>query len=221
MGTAIKEIQYKRLGIIDYQNAYKKQKELVEQIIQGQRESTILFCEHPAVITLGKRSKEENLYINRQELKEKHLIQVYEIDRGGDVTIHSPGQLIIYPIIDLKQWKKDIHLYLYQLEQVSIDLFKHFDIFTERKRNKTGVWYQHKKITSIGIGIRRWVSYHGIGININTDLKKFRYINPCGLNAEMTSLQEIKQNRIEMEEIIKKVIVEIENNFEWKMIEDK
>jgi len=187
------------LGIIDYKKAYDIQKKYLEEVLDG-KEPILLLCEHPTVLTKGRLAKEDNVLLSAEMLKEK-CVDVISIDRGGDVTLHTEGQLIAYPIIDLSAYGKDLRKYLYKLEQVVIDLLSDFDIVASRLSGKTGAWIGLKKIASIGIGVRKWVSFHGVAINVNTDLNKFSMINPCGLDVKMTSISEILSSNIEMSKI--------------------
>ena len=193
------------LGTVAYVEAWDKQKQLVAKRQQRDKD-IVLLCDHPSVITLGRLGNRDNLLL-LDEI-ESRGIKVVDIDRGGDVTLHSPGQLVMYPIVDLRKYGKDLKIYLAKLEQVAIDFFKEFDILTERKQGKTGAWFGPKKIASIGIGVKRWIAFHGMSLNINTDLSLFSLIKPCGLDVKMTSLKMIKGEHIDFtraKEILAKV----------------
>ncbi len=198
------------LGLIDYDAAYLIQKESVARVLAGGAQ-VLLLCEHPAVITLGRLAQEANILdleaIGRQG------IRVVPIDRGGDVTLHTPGQLVIYPILNLapclpagKQGNRDLRLYMHKLEQVTIALLKSFGIVASRIFGKTGVFVGPDKIASLGIGVRKWVTYHGLGINVNTDLKLFDLIKPCGLDVRMTSIARIKGNPVDMGKVKQQLV---------------
>ncbi|OGW96740.1 MAG: lipoyl(octanoyl) transferase [Omnitrophica WOR_2 bacterium GWA2_45_18] len=191
-------------GLIDYKKAYEIQKRYVQKVQQG-HPSIIYVCEHPSVLTLGRSAMAEHILISPEELNERG-IEVLPIDRGGDITLHAPGQLVIYPILDLQVFGKDLRAYLCKLEQVAIDLLNCFGIVAHRFDGKTGVWIGRKKIVSIGIGVRRWISYHGLAINVNTDLALFSMIKPCGMDVKMTSMAQIKRGIIDMNEVKKRVI---------------
>lgn len=178
------------LGLIEYRKAYALQKEAVGEVIAGGPER-ILFCEHPAVLTLGRLADERYILTPREELKRRG-IRVLSIDRGGEVTLHAPGQMVVYPILDLKRRGKDLHEYLRRLEGAVIEFLKSYDVAAARNPGKTGVWVGRKKIASIGVGVKKWISYHGLAVNINTDLGLFSLIKPCGLDVDMTSLADIK-----------------------------
>ena len=138
---------------------------------------------------------------------------VHHIDRGGDITLHAPGQLVVYPILDLTNFGKDLRSYLRQLEQVAIDLLGDFDIVASRFSGQTGVWTGKKKIESIGIGVRKWISFHGLAVNVNTDLKLFSMIKPCGLDVEMTSMSQMNKKSIDIEEVKERIVASFCDNF--------
>ncbi|MBN1869906.1 MAG: lipoyl(octanoyl) transferase LipB [Candidatus Omnitrophica bacterium] len=201
----------KDLGLMDYEQVYVQQKQYVDRLLNGSVQA-LLLCEHPAVLTLGRMTNESNIFVDEKGLM-KRGIGVHHVDRGGDVTLHAPGQLVIYPILNLAYFGRDIHNYLRQLEQVAIDLLESFDIVADRIFGRTGVWIGKKKIASIGIGVRKWVSFHGLAVNVNMDLSLFSIIKPCGLDIEMTSLSEIKQETISMEEVKRRTIKCFFRNF--------
>ncbi len=196
--------QVKNLGTIHYADAYQVQMECVKRVLNDEPQM-LIFCEHPAVLTLGRLAVDQHIFATADELN-KLGVEVHRIDRGGEVTLHAPGQLVIYPILNLNTRKKDLHAYLHSLEEVAIDLLKEFDIVAERNSGKTGVWIGHKKIVSIGVGVKKWISYHGLAINVNTDLKLFSLIRPCGLDVAMTSMKEISGRDINLKDIKKSLI---------------
>lgn len=204
--------QVKDLGVIDYRHAYDLQKRYVDEVINGGIQ-TLLICEHPSTLTLGRLANERNVLISKEELENRGVC-VHHIDRGGDITLHAPGQLVIYPILDLANFGKDLRSYLRQLEQVAIDLLGGFGIVASRFPLQTGVWSGTKKVASIGIGVRKWVSFHGLAINVNTNLALFSMIKPCGLDVEMTSMSELKKKKITMEEVKKMITGCFRNNFQ-------
>jgi lipoate-protein ligase B len=177
----MKNIDVKRLGSMDYQAALELQLDYLEKRINGEINDTLIFLQHTPTITIGRNGNKDNLLISEKILEQKK-IKYYEVNRGGDITYHGPGQLVCYPIIDLKGHTKDVHKYLRTLEQIIIDVLLEFDIEARRIEGLTGVFVKHSKIASIGIGIKRWVTFHGLSLNINTDLSYFDFIVPCGLN---------------------------------------
>ena len=194
----------KDLGLIDYEQAYVLQKQHVDEVLRGGPQ-TLLLCEHPPVLTLGRLADGKNLLIGGEELARRGVC-VHPIDRGGDITLHAPGQLIVYPILDLAHFGKDLRRYLRQLEQVAIDLLGDFDIVANRFPGQTGVWVGPKKIASIGIGVRRWIAFHGLAVNVNTDLELFAMIRPCGLDVEMTSMAAVKKQEVCLQEVKEKMM---------------
>ena len=199
------------LGLIDYLTAYQYQQECVEKVRQKGR-GFLILCEHPAVLTLGRMTKKDNLLKPANEILDQG-VNIHNIDRGGDVTLHSPGQLVIYPIFDLTLYGKDLHAFLHKLEQLAIDLLNDFDIVATRFSGRTGVWVGNRKIVSMGIGVRKWISYHGLAINVNTDLKFFNLIRPCGLEVQMTSMAEIKNKFIPINSVKERMIEHFCKNF--------
>ncbi|HGJ63988.1 TPA: lipoyl(octanoyl) transferase, partial [bacterium] len=138
---------------------------------------------------------------------DKFGISVYEIERGGDVTYHGPGQITGYPIIDLRNYKKDVHWYLRQLEEVIITVLAEYNIIGKRVKDYTGVWVENEKIAAIGVAVKKWVTYHGFAFNVNPDLSHFKLINPCGItDKEVTSLEKIISCNISIEEVEDKII---------------
>jgi lipoate-protein ligase B len=186
------------LGVIDYDDALKLQRELVNKRRSGQINDSLLIVEHPPVFTIGRSGSRNNL-LAKEEYLSSRSIKVINVDRGGDITFHSPGQLVIYPIIDLKERTRDLHRYLRDLEEVGIKFLQRYSVSSNRVAGSTGVWVLDKKIASIGIAAKDWVTYHGMSLNVNNKLKFFSMINPCGIKGlQMTSLQEALGQEIPM-----------------------
>jgi len=158
------------------------QRDLLERVIEGSEPSTLLLVEHNPVLTLGSDFHTENLLMPVEAYATRG-IEVYKTDRGGDVTFHGPGQLVIYPIFNLNDWQKDLHKWLRALEETMILTLQEYGIEGQRLAVNTGVWVGQNKIAAIGIKIRRWVSMHGIALNCNTDLRPFGLIVPCGIRG--------------------------------------
>ncbi|MEE9215596.1 MAG: lipoyl(octanoyl) transferase LipB [Thermodesulfobacteriota bacterium] len=193
------ELQVYQLGIVAYSEALEIQLQLLEKRKNDEIPDTLLLLEHPHTITTGKRGNIDNLLLTKKAL-EKHDIHFEIIGRGGDVTYHGPGQLVGYPIIDLKNYNCDVHLYLRNLEQTIIDTLDEISIVGRRIDGVTGVWVKRSKIASIGIGIKRWVTYHGFALNINTDMSYFDMMIPCGIqNVQMTSIEKLLQKNEEID----------------------
>jgi lipoate-protein ligase B len=179
------------LGLVDYLSAWQFQKEVFSQVKNGLFKSALIFCQHHPVITLGRRADRKNILASEQELQNRR-IPVYQTERGGDVTYHGPGQLLLYPILDLHYFKKDIHLFLRKLEQAIIEAIGELGVYAQRLPGLTGVWCGNKKIASIGVAIKNWISFHGTAINIKRDdLDNFSLIRPCGKNIIMTSVESV------------------------------
>lgn len=170
------------LGRVGYGDALRLQRERAAARIRGDGQDCLLLVEHPPVITLGRGAKREHLLIDEQALKTRG-IEVWEIERGGDVTLHCPGQLVGYPVIDLTRHGQDLHRFMRNLEEVLIRTLGAYDIPAERSPGQTGVWVHGAKIASIGIHVSRWVSRHGFALNVSSDLSFFDLIVPCGLTG--------------------------------------
>jgi lipoyl(octanoyl) transferase len=212
--------QFIDLGLIDYQQAWDYQTDLFNKNLEikkqnrdlpsnGQRitNNHLIFCEHPHVYTLGKSGDEKNLLIKKEDL---HTIQAsyYAINRGGDITYHGPGQLVVYPVIDLENFFTDIHQYMRLLEEAVIQTLAEFNISAGRIKGLTGVWIDFeneltaRKICALGVKTSRWVTMHGLAFNVNTDLNYFNHIVPCGIDDKaVTSLQKEMGARLPMEQV--------------------
>ncbi len=204
------------LGLVDFKTGEWFQNKVFGKVKEGKFISALILCQHYPVITLGRSANIANILISQQEL-ENRAIPVYHIQRGGDVTYHGPGQVIVYPIFNLSYLKKDVHLFLRYLEDVAIDLLWDFGIKALRRAGLTGVWVNGKKIASIGIAIRNWTTLHGLSINIKkNDLDNFRFIRPCGLDIQMISLENILNKEVKIEKV-KNIVIE-KFNAHWGMI---
>ena len=188
------------LGLTDYETTYRSQMELVSKRKLGEVDDSVIITEHRPVFTLGRAGRKDDLLVSNKVLSERG-IKVLNVDRGGDITFHGPGQLVLYPIIDLKARGRDLHHYLRDLESVIISFLNTYGVIAERVKGKTGVWVGTKKIASIGIGTSNWVTYHGASVNINVELGYFAMIHPCGMkDVTMTSLSSITGSVITMRE---------------------
>ena len=175
------------LGLIDYQKGFSWQQDLVNEIASGKRKGVLIFCEHSPVITLGRSAKKENVLKPGEQLKSLG-IEVVAANRGGDVTLHLPGQLVVYPVFNLRYLGRDIGLFLRNMEKAVISLLNDYRIKATALEGSTGVWVEQKKIASIGIAVKNWVAYHGVSLNINCNLDLFSLIRPCGQDIIMTSM---------------------------------
>jgi lipoate-protein ligase B len=188
------ELWVVNLGTVPYEDALELQRALARDRISGAiPEDMLLLLEHPPVVTLGRATKARNMISSPEFLASKG-VELFEVERGGDVTFHGPGQLVGYPIIDLKRHRLDLHWYLRQVEQALIDTLSAYSIRAERNVGFTGVWTKGRKIASIGVHARDWVTWHGFALNVTTDLSYFDLIIPCGIDGvTMTSIErEIK-----------------------------
>ena len=199
--TQLDQIIIQDLGQRPYQEVWAYQKEIQAKRIAGEIEDTFLMVEHEPVYTLGKNANENHLLQSRDQ-----SVDVFNIERGGDITFHGPGQLVGYPILDLSNYKKSISWYMRILEQIIIDTVSEFGIEAKRIEGLTGVWVGDEKIAALGVRIRRWVTMHGFSINVNTDLDFYDGIIPCGIfDHGITSMEQLLCRPQDMEKV-KKVV---------------
>jgi lipoyl(octanoyl) transferase len=184
------ECQFRDLGVMSYAEALTIQKELEAQRKRGEIPDHLLIVEHPHVITLGRNGHLDNLLASPEVLA-RAGISFHHTDRGGDITYHGPGQIVGYPIFDLREWKRDVVAYVRAIEQAIIGTLDDFDIPAGRVPGCTGVWADGKKVAAIGVHISRWITTHGFALNHTTDLSYFQYIVPCGLTKPVTSMHSL------------------------------
>lgn len=238
-----KSVEVISLGLKDYQEAWDYQEDLFKQTVDlkianrkradEEQETTpnyLLFCEHPHVYTLGKSGSEDNLLLNEAGLKEKEATY-YKINRGGDITYHGPGQLVCYPILDLDNFFEDIHKYLRLLEQAVIDTLAEYGVGAGRIEGLTGVWvdfdkenpqaasWRPRKICAMGVKSSRWVTMHGLALNVNTQLEYFNNIVPCGIDDKaVTSLATEINQPVDMPEVEAKLANHLAMLFEMDLV---
>ena len=227
-------VQVQDLGLIDYKEAWDLQESLLKESVdlkvakrinnsENLPVNHLLFCEHPHVYTLGKSGKQEHLLLDDVQLSEVSATY-YKINRGGDITYHGPGQLVMYPILDLEQFFTDIHKYLRFLEEAVIMTLKEYGVHTDRFEGLTGVWIEPntpsaRKICAMGVKCSRWITMHGIGFNINSDLSYFSNIVPCGIDDKaVTSLEKELGRKVSMEEVKHRLLIHMEAVFGFKSI---
>lgn len=191
----------RRLGLIGFREGERRQREAVEALKQGNAGDQLLFMEHPTTITLGRNADDSNILASRALLDQRG-IAVEETNRGGDVTLHAPGQIVGYPILDLKFWRRDVGAYLRNLEDATIGALGEFDIQAGRLGGCTGVWVAGAKIAAIGVHLSRWVTSHGFALNVSTNLDDFGLIVPCGITKPVTSMERVLGSAPPMERVI-------------------
>lgn len=213
--STYREFDYIDLDFIEYDKAWDLQKEVFNLRTKNEIKDTFFLLEHPNTYTLGKTADKNNLVSNEAFLK-KYDIKVYDIDRGGDITYHGPGQIVGYPIIKLSDWKEDTHLYLRNLEQVIIDVCSDYGLETGRIEGLTGVWIENRKIAAMGIKVSRWITMHGFAFNVNTNLDLFNGIIPCGITDKaVTSLEKELGREIDIKEVKEKLVEKFEKRFDY------
>ena len=205
------------LGRMRFAEAFELQQRLVEQRKRGQGCDTLFFVEHPHVVTIGRNGKSQHILAS-EEVLARSGIEFHETDRGGDVTYHGPGQIVGYPILDLREWRRDVHAYFHGVEQSLIDALATFGILAERipQRGHEGVWVRGAKIAAIGIHISRWITSHGFALNVDTDLSYFKYIVPCGLTRPVCSLRSVG-SQASREQVVKALGSAFANTFEFQI----
>ena len=230
-----KQIIVHDLGLVDYQDALDYQLRLFNQIIHTklenrkknteiETENHLIFVEHPNVYTLGKSGDINNLLLNKNELDEKK-IQFFNSNRGGDITCHGPGQIVCYPILDLDNFFTDIHKYLRLLEETIIRTLNDFGIVSARSQNETGVWIDSdlvfsRKICAMGVKASRWVTMHGLALNVNNDLSYFDNIIPCGIsNKSVTSIYKETGTSISLNQVKKTITKHFIEIFSAELVE--
>jgi len=214
--VAERELWTVPLGRVPYAEALELQRSIARDRISGAiSQDVLLLMEHPPVITLGRSSKEKNLTASPEFLQSRG-VELFEVERGGDVTFHGPGQLVGYPIIDLKRHRQDLHWYLRSIEQALINSLADYGIPGERNTAYTGVWTHGKKIASIGVHARDWVTWHGFALNVTTELSYFNLIVPCGIDGVvMTSIaRELGVEQVSARDVTERVTAKFAEAFD-------
>ncbi len=221
MNTEKRKLVYCDLGLVDYKEAWDLQKSIHQLRVENKIDDVLLLLEHPNTYTLGKTAGKNNLISDKKYMAE-NKISVYEIDRGGDITYHGPGQIVGYPIISLTNWLQDTHKYLRAIEEVIIKVCSEYGLQGTRVDKYTGVWIEVRKICAIGIKVSRWITMHGFAFNVNTDLKLFNGIIPCGISdKEVTSLNLELKKEISLNEVKEKILHHFDVIFNYDQIEFK
>jgi lipoate-protein ligase B len=192
----------RRLGRVPYDEALALQTELRDAHLAGTGRDCVLLLEHPHVVTFGRGAREGHAHLSDAELRDAGY-EVFRTNRGGDVTYHGPGQLVGYPILDLSAHGRDVHAYLRRLEGALIDVLAEFDVAARRRDGYAGVWLdERRKIASIGVGVRRWVTMHGFALNVSCDLERFQVMVPCGLaGVEMVSMSSVLGRPVALDDV--------------------
>ncbi len=191
---------------VGYTAAYDIQQRLWLQNVTGEGPDALLVLSHPPTFTIGKSGKLDNLLLAREEL-EKRGLPVFFTDRGGDITYHGPGQVVAYPIIDLRKRGKDVHRYIHDLEEVVVRTLADFSIEAHRDDRNIGVWVGDEKIAAIGVRIRKWVTMHGLALNVNPIMEHFSYINPCGIvDCGITSITRLLSRDVTFDDVVLKLV---------------
>ena len=231
-----KQVSYRHLGLVDYQQAWDYQTHLFQQILdqktynrnlpeaeQVLTSNFLLFCEHPHVYTLGRNGKAENLLYSSEQLSELGATY-YHINRGGDITYHGPGQVVVYPVLDLENFFTDIHKYMRLLEEAIIRTLAEYRIDAGRIAGLTGVWLDYekqqnpRKICAMGVKTSRWATMHGLALNVNTDLSYFSHIVPCGIaDKAVTSMAEELGGSLPMAEVEANLLKHLAQLFEVQL----
>ena len=206
-------------GLVPYPLAYALQRRLIDQVKADRALSFLILLEHPPVLTIGRRGSDKNIIAPRSVL-DREGVEVVEIDRGGDVTYHGPGQIVGYPIMALDGERRDVHKYLRSLEALLIRTVAHFGVRGEQRKGFTGVWVGHEKLASIGVGFTNWICFHGFALNVDPNLKHFDLIHPCGLKGvQMTSIARLLGRSVSVEEVNERLVPEFAAEFGFDKIE--
>lgn len=187
---------------VSYEEVYQQQLDRRHAVFTGASTNSLYLCEHPPTITLGRNAHEHHLLRSREQLASAG-VDVVDVDRGGDVTYHGPGQLVAYPILNLAEWRRSISWYLRELEAVLIDVLDGFGLNGERLEKHTGVWVGGAKVAAIGVGIHNWITYHGIALNVAPNMEHWSFIVPCGIaDKPVTSLEQLLGESPDMDEVM-------------------
>jgi len=204
------------LGLIKFDQAIEIQRELFLEVKSQNLPAGVILCQHYPVVTLGRRSSSCNILASAELLAQRG-VGLYYAQRGGDVTYHGPDQLTVYPIINLRHFKKDIHWFLRRLEDLIIGSLDDFGVSAKRREMFTGAWVDGRKIASVGIAIRNWITFHGLSINIKREgIENFHLIRPCGMDIEMTSVEEVLNRKVELKLIKTSLISKFNRIFQMR-----
>jgi len=207
-----------RLGRVGYAEALSIQRALHGRRVRGEIPDVLVTVEHDPVFTIGRSGSRSNILVSSAEL-EREGIEIVAVERGGDITYHGPGQLVAYPIVDLRSRDRDLRRYVRLLEEAAIDTLSSFGINGSRREGYPGVWAGGGKIASIGVYVRRWVTMHGIALNVATDPAHFAMIRPCGLDVQAVSMSELIGRGVDLDEVRPVFLSKISSLFDWRLEE--
>jgi len=214
----LKQLIQINLGRIKYEHGWQIQKQLIKLFYESKIPDCLILCEHEPVLTMGRGTDKANLLVSEEALQKKG-VDLFEIERGGDITFHGPGQVVMYPIVNLKDRDKDTHKYLRDLETVVISALDEIDLKASIKKGLTGIWVDDKKIGAIGVAVSKWITYHGMALNVNTNLDYFKLINPCGITEyPVGSISEILNKTVTTGAINDLLIKNFVNEFDYDNI---
>ncbi len=214
----LKQLYYINLGRIKYDQAWEIQKKLIKLRYESAIPDCLIVCEHDPVLTMGRGTDKNNLLVSKESLQQKG-IDLFEIERGGDITFHGPGQVILYPIINLQSRDKDAHKYLRDLELVVIKALDELGLKASIKKGLTGIWVNDQKVGAIGVALSKWITYHGLALNVNTDLDYFKLINPCGITEyPVGSISELLGMEVSIDTIINLLVDNFVRHFGYDEI---
>lgn len=204
-------------GLVDYAAMYERQLQVCEAVASGSRSPTLFLLEHTPTITLGRRARREHIVADADALA-RAGVRCVETDRGGDVTYHGPGQLVVYPILDLNTWRPSVNWYIRALEETVIRLLQSFGLAGERRPGLTGVWVDEGKVAAVGVGLRHWTTYHGLAVNVCPDEEHWQMIIPCGIPYRpVTSLARLLSAQPSMDEVVARYLQAFSKTFDCRL----
>ena len=204
-------------GVMVYDEAHRLQKNLLRKRLAGEIPDVLILLEHPPTFTIGKSGTPDNVLISQARLAQEGIC-LFFTDRGGDVTYHGPGQIVGYPIMDLRARNRDIHKYVHDLEEVLIKTVQDFSISADRDGGHRGVWVGYDELAAIGLGVVKWITMHGFALNVNSNLDHFSFINPCGFSdRNATSLSKLLSRKVSIKAVTEKLLVHFSQVFDAQM----
>ena len=207
LGSLATTVRGEWIGRVAYGDAWEMQRRIFDEVLRGERPNTFLLCEHPDVITLGRNARSDANLVLSRELLLANGYEVFDVDRGGDVTYHGPGQLVGYPIIRLADFREDLGWYMRSIEELIIRAIAHYGLEGGRRDGMSGVWCGDRKVCAIGVRASRWVTMHGFALNVTTDLDRFSAIVPCGIaDYGVTSIAAESGTAVPLQDVARRVV---------------